>query len=138
MEHTEQMTQTALWMPGWYELDQPIIVGETSRFWFFQNPPSDYPDVESFDFVFFNQLSSASNCQVREARIVGISHPQLGEIQRIDTDGLDYIFCKADGSELIVNAEEDPGTVYDVPVEVENWAINVCLTDVSDPLQLDS
>lgn len=135
MSNTSVESRTALWSPGWYELDQPLVAGECGRFWFFLNPPTDYPDVESYDFVFFNQLTSSSNCQVRKAKIVSILHPELGELRSIETNGLDYVFKQSDGSEVIVNAEEDPGTIYDLPIKVENWAIQVRLSEISEPLQ---
>ncbi len=134
MTATKQQTQSALWNPGWYELDQTLVAGETSRFWFFQTPPSDFPQVENFDFVFYNQMASASNIQVREARVVSITHPQIGELKRIDTDGLDYIFYPVEGREIIVNAEEDPGTVYDAPLIITEWSVQVHLGGVSEPI----
>jgi hypothetical protein len=58
---TRQKTWNALWVPAWYELDQSLVAGESADFWFYQQPPSDYPGVESYDFVFFNQLNAAAN-----------------------------------------------------------------------------
>lgn len=46
-------------------------------------------------------------------RIVAIRHPELGEIRKIDTRGLDYTITLADGTALLVNAEEDPGKLYE-------------------------
>ncbi len=131
---TDQQTRLALWTPSWYELDQSLETGVTSRFWFFQSAPCDYPEVERYNFVFFNQLSSASNVQVREARVVQMKHAKLGPIQKIDAGGLDYIFFPVEGKEVIVNAEEDPGTVYDAPLIITDWSIQVELADVSEPI----
>lgn len=134
METTQQKTKKALWVPGWYELDQPLTVGSTDRLWFYQHPPTDLPNVEYYDFVFFNQLSAAANCQVRTARIVSIEHPVLGPLQKIDTDGLDYIFYPAEGESIVVNAEEEPGRVYNETIDVDDWCVSVLLSEVSEPV----
>lgn len=132
---SESSNLTALWMPGWYELDQTLVVGERQKFWFFQSPPPECQQLgEHVDFVFFNQLDSTRNCVVRYARILEMHHPQLGPLLRVDTDGLDYIFFPVDGEELVVNAEETPGSVYDSNLSVENWSVFVTLTDVSNPV----
>ena len=136
------MTETttikkALWIPGWYELDQPITEGVYDRFWFYENPPIDLPSNDEdyqFDFVFFNQMTSSSNCQVRYARIKSIEHSELGPLQRIDTDGLDYIFYPKKGAEFVVNAEEEPGRLYDGDTEIGDWSIYVELDEISDPI----
>lgn len=133
----QTIVQTALWTPGWYEMDQSLAVGERQKFWFFQtNPDTDYcgdPDTE-INLVFFNQLDSSANCQVRIAKILEIKHKQLGLLSRIDTDGLDYIFAPIDGDEIIVNAEEDPGATYDSDLEIDDWSVIVMLSEVSEPV----
>ena len=138
MATTEQTTRRALWVPGWYELDQPLVAGENKRLWFYLTPPMDLatnlPEVESFDFVFFNQLSAAANCQVRVANVVSITHPQIGPLRQIDTDGLDYIFYPVEGESIVVNAEEEPGRVYDEGIEIQDWTVSVELSKVSGPL----
>ena len=137
METTDRSLMTALWTPGWYELDQSLAVGDTGQFWFFQNPPQDLPGIERVDFVFFNQLSSAANCQVRTARILSMDHNALGKVNRVDTGGLDYIFTLDQGEEIVVNAEEDPGAVYNRDERVDDWSLRVQLVDVSEPLAGD-
>ncbi|MGI9518547.1 MAG: hypothetical protein ACR2NP_15940 [Pirellulaceae bacterium] len=134
MTTTEQRTRKALWVPGWYELDQPLYTGGYERFWFYQNPPADLPDVEDYDYVFFNQLSCAANCQVRNATIMSIEHPVLGSLRQIETDGLDYIFHPKSGEPLTVNAEEEPGKVFGEGPEIGDWSVTVMLTGVSDPV----
>ncbi len=135
---SEQAEQTAIWTPGWYELDQSLVVGERQKFWFFQTPPDSisysFPAADSCDFVFFNQLDSEKNCTVRYARIANIEHPTLGPLLRIDTDGLDYIFVCADGREVVVNAEEEPGICYDSDIEVSDWSVWVTLAEISEPV----
>jgi hypothetical protein len=127
--------QTALWTPGWYELDQTLVLGERQKYWFFQRPPEQCLESSaSIDLVFFNQLDSAQNCNVRYAKIIEMNHPQLGELLRIDTDGLDYIFFPVNGEEIVVNAEEEPGVSYDGNVAVEDWSVLVTLAEVSEPV----
>ena len=134
MNSTETTLYNALWMPGWYEMDQPLQLHQRSTLWFFQNPPSDLPDVEQYDFVFFNQLSAATNCQVRKALIKSITHPELGPIQQIDTQGLDYVIFTASGDAIVVNAEESPGSAKNAATDIQNWSMAVSLADVSEPL----
>ena len=141
MTATENRVWTALWVPGWYELDQPLVVGQQSRFWFFQKMPCSLRDFDKYDFVFFNQLNSASNCQVREARVVSIEHPELGALSQIRTDGLDYVFETLDGKTFVVNAEEDPGTIIersDAFPAIDNWSVDVVLENVSPQVGNDT
>ncbi len=129
-----KVTSKAIWTPGWYELDQSLVVGQNQRFWFFQTPPSTGND-EPIDLVFFNQMASSANSQVRSARILDIEHTELGPLQRIDTDGLDYIFYPIEGNEVVVNAEEEPGTIYDDDdLKISDWSVLVTLADVSEPV----
>lgn len=143
-------TQTALWVPGWYELDQTLVLGQRQKLWFFITPPNDALNNDMSindpsgsdasdngptpDFVFFNQLDSTTNCQIRFATVVEMLHPQIGPLQRIDTDGCDYLFFPVDGEEIVVNAEEEPGQVYDDRLTIDQWVVNVTLEEVSDPV----
>ena len=69
------------------------------------------------------------------ARITEIRHPLLGGIQSVDTYGLDYLFCLADGTVLTVNAEENPGACEQLTAAPGHWGLQVTLTDLSGPLQ---
>ena len=126
-------TQKAIWTPSWYEMDQSLSVGIKQKFWFFQDKPSQIVD-EEVDYVFFNQLDSEVNSVVRFAEIVEIYHETLGTLARVDTDGLDYIFVPIEGSEIFVNAEEEPGNAYDSEFEIEDWTLLVTLQNVSEPI----
>jgi hypothetical protein len=135
-----QPNKTALWSPGWYELDQSLVLGERHKFLFFQHPPEAYHHLltdreERFDLVFFNQLDSNENCCVRYARVMEMVHPQLGPLLRVDTDGLDYIFYPVLGEEVVVNAEESPGAVCEGPEQsIQDWSVIVTLGEVSEPV----
>ncbi len=131
-----KVTHKALWTPGWYELDQSLKVGMYQRFWFFSNPPAEETPGE-VDFVFFNQMSSLANSQVRYARVLDMEHSEFGPLNRVDTDGLDYIFYPMDGNEFVVNADEEPGSIYDDEdrgSKIDDWSVVVTLSDVSSPL----
>ena len=134
---TEKKAMKAVWTPSWYELDQSIAVGAQDKFWFFQDNPSlelTGDSVEQVDLVFFNQLDSACNSEVRFAHVEEIHHEVLGALQRVDTDGLDYVFKLANGDEVMVNAEEEPGQTYDDDLQIENWSVIVMLKEVSEPI----
>ena len=135
---SNSIERIALWTPGWYELDQSLNLGVLQRFWFYQTPPVTSAGVTSsssdIELVFYNQLASAANHTVRYAMITEMSHPELGLINRVDTDGLDYIFYPVSGEEVIVNAEEDPGSVYESELKIDDWSLQVKLTQVSEPV----
>lgn len=132
---SEKTIHNAIWTPGWYELDQTLVLGERQKYWFFQDPPEECRNRGSdLDLVFYNQLDSTRNCVVRYAKIMEMSHPQLGPLLRVDTDGLDYIFFPVDGEEVVVNAEEEPGVTYNGDQEIEDWSVFVTLAEVSQPM----
>ncbi len=126
--------QKAIWIPAWYELDQSIAVGIFQKFWFFQEKPDCLSLDDDVDLLFFNQLDSSSNSEVRFARIKHIQHKTLGSLARIDTDGLDYIFAPVDGEPIAVNAEEEPGQSYMFDRAIDDWSVLVTLNDISEPL----
>ena len=126
--------KSAIWTPSWYEMDQTLVVGMKSKFWFFQDKPSQQLADENFDFVFFNQLDSETNSEMRFASVAEIHHEVLGPLSRIDTDGLDYIFTTVDGEDIVVNAEEEPGKTYEGEFEVDDWTVVVSLLEVSEPI----
>jgi hypothetical protein len=129
--------QTAIWTPGWYELDQTLVLGQRQKFWFFDSMPDMDVEAELSDEVqlmFFNKSDTSENCVARFARIDEMQHALLGSILRVDTDGLDYIFFPVEGEEVIVNAEEEPGLAYDFGQPVSDWSIHVTLSEVSEPI----
>lgn len=132
-------THKAIWIPSWYELDQPLRVDTPGRFVFYRTCPS-WVDPASqglepdFDLVFFNQLMDDQPWDARQGRIVAIRHPQLGAVQSVDTYGLDYVFRLKNGQTLTVNAEENPGTSPDVSPAIRNWALTVWFDSLSNPL----
>ena len=124
----------AIWTPSWYEMDQSLGIGASNKFWFFQDLNSVTNIADDIDMVFFNQLDSTVNSQLRFANVVEIHHPILGQLSRVDTDGLDYIFATIDGKEILVNAEEEPGKSYDEDIDIDDWSVVACLTNVSEAI----
>jgi hypothetical protein len=81
----------ARWHPFWYECDRPIRVGEVGEFEFFRTIPP-YVKLRDFPVFFHHGWSSDVYQQTSKLRlrILAIDHPELGSIQSIETDGLDY------------------------------------------------
>ena len=46
-------------------------------------------------------------------KISRIRQPELGDIRKLDTCGLDYTITLVDGAAIVVNAEEDPGKMFE-------------------------
>ncbi len=105
------------WKPGWYELDQSLVVGDTDLFYL------------SKDNLYFASglLSSGSYDHEVKAKILKITHPELGAIRGIITIGLDYSIYLNDGETILVNAEESPGKIYDPKYIVSEWEFDVHL-----------
>ena len=129
-----QSTKTAIWIPAWHELDQSLMVGLRQKYFFFDQLPADFA-TSNCDLIFFNGLSPGSNCDIRFAKVTSIVHPALGEILRVDSMGLDYILYPADGEEVVLDAEENPGTVLSgLDDLIEDWTLQVLLEEVSEPI----
>lgn len=103
---------TAIWTPFWYELDQPIRVGQEGDFDFFVEPPAHIRHEGRRVFYHGGWSDSCRNqFTSRRVRIASIAHPQLGAIQSIDTNGLVYVITLADSRVVRVEAEETPGSI---------------------------
>ncbi len=137
-EHPGEL-QFALWQPRWHRLDQSVCVGQSGRWWFYANSggageESDQSSLANLQ-LFNRTVSAAAAPEVRSAIVVGIEHPVLGQLSAISTDGLDYVFRSSSGSEYIVNADEQPGTVYDMDdLLVDDWTVRVTFMNLSAPL----
>ncbi|HKO02957.1 MAG TPA: hypothetical protein VJ032_14760, partial [Thermoanaerobaculia bacterium] len=96
----------AIWVPAWYELDQSVVVNDRDVFFFQTLKDADQRLV-------FSNFRGDQPFFEAEATIVRIRHQMLGEVQAILAEGLDYSILRADGSCARVEAEENPGYVYD-------------------------
>src|SRR5262249_48264741 len=96
----------AAWVPGWYGLDRPLEVGVTAEFAFWRAVPSHLRGPESL--VLYNILWRPQDVIVACGTIAAIRHRELGDVQKVDTRGLSYTITLIDGTELLVEAEEQP------------------------------
>jgi hypothetical protein len=103
--------EAVAWVPGWYELDPPLAVGGTGEFAFWRTVPDDLQGPERL--VLYNTLWHPEDAVVARGKIAAIWHPELGAIHNVNTGGLDYTITLADGTELLVNAEEEPGKLFE-------------------------
>jgi len=99
------MTINALWIPAWYELDQSIVVGVTEEFVF-------HKTVANEALTFYSG-AKGSDAVKAAGTISAIKHNVLGDIESVDAQGLDYTLVLQDGRRLLVNAEENPGLIYE-------------------------
>jgi hypothetical protein len=133
--------QIAIWQPRWHRNDQSLQVGKQSRLWFFPSESGQTQQLVEMGwpenaFLLFNRTVSSSHApESRTAVIVGIEHPVLGQLESIDTSEFDYVFRTVEGVEFIVNAEEEPGLMYDTeqPV-ITDWTMTITLMHLSDPV----
>jgi len=116
--------ERAIWYPYWYELDQPIAVGQVGEFDFFHKHPESLRDETSAIF-FHGDWSDASKYYSSKKLILAIYHPRFGAINNINTSGLDYTITLADGTEYRVEAEESPGKVYKLAESITDWRVQV-------------
>lgn len=101
----------ATWIPGWYELDPNLEVGLEAQFAFWRQVPEHLCGSE--ELVLYNDLSNPREPMFASGKIFSIWHPDLGDIRKVDTHGLDYTITLGDGAEIVVNAEEDPGKMFE-------------------------
>lgn len=125
------MTMNALWIPAWYELDPSLVVGVTEEFIF--HKPATNEALRFYSGAKGNPAVKATGT------ISAIHHNVLGDIESVDAQGLDYTLVLKDGRRLLVNAEEDPGLIYEWVYEswqpsdmvVDDWQLAVKLTSLS-------
>lgn len=109
------------WTPFWYELDETIIVGDVD--WFCITDKG----------TFKNGCYSANEVYpAAKMEIVRITHPVLGDIKGIVTIGLDYTIYLNSGETIIVNAEEEPGKIYDTDYLVNEWSFDVLVNVIEE------
>ena len=106
------------WKPFWYEMDQTIIVGDKDSFDITKDENN-----RSFSNGFYSVKKDSFISKNME--IVSIRHPVLGDIKGIVTIGLDYTIYLASGKVLEVNAEEQPGKIYDPTYVIDDWTFDV-------------
>jgi hypothetical protein len=125
-------TFRAIWFPSWYELDQSIHINEVVEYFFFSSIPAIiYEQINSLGYdgeeVFYSGLLGDESPKRVWAKAIYIQHPILGDIESINTGGLDYSITTRDDRVFLVNAEEFPGKFINEEVDVSDWRINVIL-----------
>jgi hypothetical protein len=103
--------EAVAWVPGWYELDPPLEVGLSAEFAFWRVVPDHLRGPERL--VLYNALWHPEDSVVARGTIAAIRHPELGAVRKVDTHGMDYTLTLLDGTELLVNAEEEPGKLFE-------------------------
>ena len=116
--------ERAIWYPFWYELDQSITVGQADEFEFFKTPP-DYVQADGLRVFYHGNWRDTHLYTSERKQIKSISHPILGQIERIDAEGLVYKFTTSDGRVSRIEAEENPGLVYELSEHMKDWRIFV-------------
>jgi hypothetical protein len=102
---------TAAWIPYWYELDPPCLeIRLTAEFTFWRQIPDQLSGPEPL--VLYCGLGG-EEVDVAWGTIADIWHPDFGSILSLNMRGLDYKITTADGKELAINAEENPGKLYE-------------------------
>ena len=118
----------ALYKFRFYELDQPIGVGDEREFDFFVDPhfsaAPDAPLCDGMILVFANTTGTTPTIR-RRCRIRSITHPVLGAVKAIATDGFDYRITLEAGRVLTVDAEERAGILADADIAISDWAFIV-------------
>ena len=131
--------EAVAWVPGWYALDPSLEVGLSAEFAFWRVVPDHLRGPERL--VLYNDLWHPQDAVVARGTIAAIRHPELGAIRKVDTRGLDYTLTLADGTELLVNAEEEPGQLFERAGEqwresalvVSDWRFVVEFESLSEP-----
>jgi hypothetical protein len=116
----------AIWYPIWHECDSPIHAGQVAEFDFFTTPPPYL--LSGGKPVLFHlgwHEKEPNPLERKRLRILSLCHPQLGSIQSIETNDLDYTLTMSDNRIFVVNAEEKPGLIDDGEIQVEDWRIYV-------------
>ena len=87
----------AIWKPDWYELDQSVTVDATETFLFVTSgqPLKFATNLESGEWL--------------EVKIISIKNKEIGNIAKIDTEGLTYKFYFDASNFIRIEAEETPG-----------------------------
>jgi hypothetical protein len=112
----EEMKTEATYSLQWYELDQPIKVGMVDEFLFVRDQQP---------LQFYSGLHHPERWTPIQGKILSITHPELGGVSEINTQGLDYTITLCDGTSFKVEAEETPGDVYDHPVKPSDWTFTI-------------
>jgi hypothetical protein len=105
----------AKYLINFYELDSPIAVNITGT----------WSAIVRNGVIMMNTNDDAST--LLRATVLEISHPKLGNIRGLDTEGLDYTIALENGNILKLEAEETPGLLYDCNEKLDPPVLDVLL-----------
>jgi hypothetical protein len=121
----------ASWEPAWHELDQPLTVGEVATVFLVASSLPVRFATEMMD-------AGAERLEVR-VEVVSIFNKQLGNIIKIDTQGLTYKFYVDSETFFQIEAEETLGWIEnsDAPDDfLLEMEFLVCLSLIDSSLVL--
>ena len=102
------------WSPLWYELDQAVVAGDI-----------DYYYLSKDGTVFANGEASTSDQEVY-AKLIKITHSELGKVSGILTNGLSYRVFLESREVIHIDAEENTGQVeYPADCGINEWNFEV-------------
>lgn len=109
------MKRKAVYKINFYELDCPIAINFTGN----------WPAIIDGDKITLNPHENGAI--LLRATVLEISHKKLGKLKGLYTKGLDYTIVLEDGTQLLMEAEETPGLIYDHNEFISPEEFNVVL-----------
>jgi hypothetical protein len=95
---------------SWYELDQTIYQNQI-----------DYFYIDKHHTEILNDFASDNDIEIR-GKINSIKNTEIGEILGFITYGLDYKMVFLNKEVYEINAEEEPGKIYNNKlIQIKNW-----------------
>jgi len=95
------------------------------------------PIPDDYKFIFHNDLWHPHETIHASGIISEINHSELGSISEIETKGLDYRISLNSGEMIEVEAEENPGEIYNEGINISNWVFTVKIKNF-EILELDA
>ncbi|MBD7918775.1 hypothetical protein H9657_10880 [Cellulomonas sp. Sa3CUA2] len=135
---------TASWKPGWYNLDQTLVVGRSSAFAFSLPGPQAGPGHEL-------AFATSGEWKYWKATVVAVENARFGPVREVDTMRFGmYTFRFEDGRWVTIETEQWIGALLDAspgfPVDdfdeewanTGGWDLRVTLTDVEGPVSREA
>jgi hypothetical protein len=128
----------ALWTPTWYAMDQKIARTEHKTLHFFTSVPEHvrsrlvHFSGEEYAAVFSSGSRKDRGWYELDGEIVSIENSELGEIASVRPAGFDYVVTLASGDEILVDAEENPGTIHGSERMISDWTMRIVVRPARD------
>ena len=139
---------TAVWCPGWYDLDQELAVGKRETLRFAISPGEN--DVAETgrrhavtpDAVLYSGLAGDDLWFILDAEVLEMTNSHVGPINSIASNGHEYVLQLGTGCELVLNCEEHPGATWDahsqtweLETQSHDWTVVVKVKHYQDTSQ---